>query len=112
MAGPSLRVCQYLFRTGAGLRVCGIYSGRLPLGYKASSIFLPLTHLRYQSNSAITSAPIQNPEAVTKARVYGGDGGVSNVPHLRSSLNDAEVAKFAAIAETWGAEQFQKRLNF
>ncbi|KAL0906101.1 hypothetical protein M5K25_024565 [Dendrobium thyrsiflorum] len=101
MAGASLRVCQYLFQTGASLRLCGIYSGRLPLGYAVSSIFLPLTHLRYQSNSAITSAPIQNSKAVTKAGVSGGDGGVSNVPHLRSSSNDAEVAKFAAIAETW-----------
>ncbi|PKU69162.1 hypothetical protein MA16_Dca002432 [Dendrobium catenatum] len=101
MAGASLRVCQYLFRTGARLRLCGIYSGRLPLGYAVSSIFLPLTHLRYKSNSAITSAPIQNSKEVTNARVTVGDGGVSNVPHLRSSSNDAEVAKFAAIAETW-----------
>ncbi|KAI0492113.1 hypothetical protein KFK09_026378 [Dendrobium nobile] len=101
MAGASLRVCQYLFRTGARLRLCGIYSGRLPLEYAVSSIFLPLTHLRYQSNSAITSAPIQNSKEVTNARVTVGDGGVSNVPHLRSSSNGAEVAKFAAIAETW-----------
>ncbi|XP_020570852.1 ubiquinone biosynthesis O-methyltransferase, mitochondrial [Phalaenopsis equestris] len=101
MAGAWLRVCQDLLRTGGRLRLRGVYPGRLSRGTAFSSSLIPLTQLRYRSDSTATSASIQNPKVVTTGRVSEGDEGVANSPHQRTSLNDAEIAKFSAIAETW-----------
>ncbi|KAK8956446.1 hypothetical protein KSP40_PGU016340 [Platanthera guangdongensis] len=92
--------------TGASLRLCRSLLQRCPClrGTNPNCLTPALTSsimTRSLSDSAAPPAAIQNPEAVTKQSVSQGYGGIADTPRLRSSLNDTEVAKFAAIAETW-----------
>ncbi|XP_064981277.1 ubiquinone biosynthesis O-methyltransferase, mitochondrial isoform X2 [Musa acuminata AAA Group] len=63
----------------------------------ASSPLLPKLWKRSHTDAAPLPSPLQE----TRAGTESGDSGGAKSTSFRSSLNEAEVAKFAAIAETW-----------
>ncbi|KAG0500450.1 hypothetical protein HPP92_000522 [Vanilla planifolia] len=90
MAGISLRLCRFLLQAGKSLRT----------GYAVSSA-LRLTPARFRSDSVSPSDQARILNAAKTVSKSEGDGVFPASPPLHSSLNEAELAKFAAIAETW-----------
>ncbi|RWW23420.1 hypothetical protein GW17_00012334 [Ensete ventricosum] len=63
----------------------------------ASSPLLP----KLWKRSHTDAAPLPSSTQETRAGTESGDSGDATSTSFRSSLNEAEVAKFAAIADTW-----------
>ncbi|WOL15305.1 ubiquinone biosynthesis O-methyltransferase, mitochondrial [Canna indica] len=64
-----------------------------------------LLRLPVQKRSFADSAPLTPPVPETGAEAGSGDSSNSKQASFRSSLNEAELAKFSAIAETWWDSQ-------
>ncbi|PKA46845.1 Hexaprenyldihydroxybenzoate methyltransferase, mitochondrial [Apostasia shenzhenica] len=99
MASVSVRLCRDLLRNSA--RFSFKSPSCFPVGGAVSSAVLPLTPLRCLSESAPPPAPIRNSDEMKAGSGSAGVVRVATSDNSRSSLNEAELAKFAAISETW-----------